>query len=160
MANVNCEIPEDFLSAVVLNGLPAEYDVSVEVLRSNHETLTLSQALEPMMNTEHNIENRSENPSEVSSSTFLTHKGKKTKSNLFCRYCKKKGHTIEECRLKKKADQKKSGEESMIALMASSATTTTTNPNFWVVDSGASQHMTPHRQLVVTVAPVLDMSRG
>ena len=62
LANVKCEIPEDFLSAVVLNGLPAEYDVSVEVLRSKHETLTLSQALEPMMNTEQNIENRSGNP--------------------------------------------------------------------------------------------------
>ena len=94
MANVNCEIPEDFLSAVVLNGLPAEYDVSVEVLRSNHETLTLSQALEPMMNTEQNITNRSGNSSEASSSALLTHKGKKNKSNLFCKYCKKKGHTI------------------------------------------------------------------
>ena len=52
-----------------------------------------------MMNTEQNIENRSGNPSEASSSALLTHKGKKNKSNLFCRYCKKKGHTVEEIQL-------------------------------------------------------------
>ena len=90
---VECGIPEVLLSAIVLNGLPAEYDVIKEVLRSENKTLTLSQAMKPMIGTEELIASRSRNSQEASSSTLPSRSGKKNKSKAFGNYCKKKGNT-------------------------------------------------------------------
>ncbi len=80
-----------------------------------------------------------------------------------CHYCKKPGHWKSECRLlqsKKEREQKDKGTVSDSATVAVSsaghnsndndavftAACSVSHPDTWIVDSGASFHMTPHRE--------------
>jgi len=92
-------------------------------------------------------------------------KGKKDHSGLTCHYCQKKGHIKPDCR-KKKQDEKKKEEGSsasrsksanshvLVETLASimevadneiSASLYATRSDRWMLDSGATHHITPHR---------------
>lgn len=81
--------------------------------------------------------------------------GKGNSKKLTCNYCKKQGHAINECRkLQRKReaegnkprdnkdDLEKGEKEKPVAFMAAQTT-----PSYkWIADSGASKHMTSHRE--------------
>ena len=56
-----------------------------------------------------------------------------------CQYCGKKGHMESECRTRKKDQQG-------ICTVAYGASAVGTSSGDWMIDSGASKHLTPHRQ--------------
>lgn len=72
-----------------------------------------------------------------------------------CRYCKKLGHEINECRKLKWKKDEQQVKNFEIAMMA---TTTTTEKSSWIADSGCSLHMTnqfawisEYRSLIVPI---------
>ena len=56
-----------------------------------------------------------------------------------CHYCGKKGHMESECRTRKQDQQG-------IRTVAYGASAVGASSDDWVIDSGASKHLTPHRQ--------------
>src|SRR5437773_4222156 len=85
-----------------------------------------------------------------------------SKSNLLCTHCQKKGHVESTCwtkypHLKDKSKSTATGE----ARVAFHATTKTarkvqsggndeySNPKHWILDSGASEHFTPYRHVLI-----------
>ena len=108
------DIDEDAMSertlvAIVLNGLPSQFNVAVEVLRSTKEKLAFKTALEPLVNAEQHMRDQGSTSSSSQSSALLSKTTwRKQKEKVFCRYCKKAGHDISECRtLKKKNEETK-----------------------------------------------------
>lgn len=76
----------------------------------------------------------------------------KQKTMLSCNYCKKVGHLWKECRKlkrdkerKRHYNQQKPKQENSGALSAKSHTFSE-DKNTWIVDSGATSHMTPYRE--------------
>ena len=98
--------------------------------------------------------------------------------NRTCFYCKKKGHIKADCRKKKWDDARRSGggkqqalqqkahqQLSAIALTTqhcteavgfSSSISSTGSTQRWVLDTGASRHMTPHEGILVNVRPMTE----
>lgn len=81
------------------------------------------------------------------------------KSGLSCKYCKKPGHTIAECRKlkRKKAEQQQaqiaqSPPSGAFAMMAS---TSHPEKSSWLADSGASLHMTPNLSWIQDYTPLV-----
>mgnify|MGYP000855384986 CR=1 FL=1 len=85
----------------------------------------------------------------------------KSSAPKVCKYCKKKGHTISECRkFKWKKEQEAKAEENTksnkpepVAFMAlSEGQSVNTN---WLADSGCSLHMTPNRHFISNYTPLV-----
>ena len=77
------------------------------------------------------------------------------KKKATCHYCKKKGHYVSECRKKKKDEEEKKNSTTaavhVITAEASSSMPANVAASFyvagsvpWMLDSGCTQHMTPH----------------
>lgn len=132
---------------IVLNGLTEEYDVAVQLLQSQDEDLTFEKIVAPIVNVEQMLNNKS-SASANTSSTALISKNFTKKPKTFCRYCKKPGHDISQCRaLKKKRENSKEKEETHISL---ATTATLQSPEEWILDSGCTQHMSFRRDLFQT----------
>ncbi|HEU0048972.1 MAG TPA: hypothetical protein VFQ43_15375, partial [Nitrososphaera sp.] len=84
-----------------------------------------------------------------------------SRSNLLCTHCQKKGHVESTCwakypHLKDKSSPSTAGSEARVAFHA--ATTARKahigghgengNPNHWILDSGASEHFSPHEHVM------------
>lgn len=94
-----------------------------------------------------------------SGETSSDSKKKKKKNQIECHYCKKKGHKQAECRKKKwdEAEKAKENTDSTavtttkitegISLVATiGAALTSSQSGAWIVDSGATTHMTPMKE--------------
>src|SRR5271154_1053750 len=84
-----------------------------------------------------------------------------SKSTLFCTNCQKKGHVESTCWAKYpylKDKSKATTSEARVAFRTTTKTTTrkidrndgeSSNPKHWFLDSGASEHFTPHRHILI-----------
>ncbi|XP_008779653.1 uncharacterized protein LOC103699411 [Phoenix dactylifera] len=74
-----------------------------------------------------------------------TKENNKKKKKGACHFCKKKGHYIKECRLKKKKDQANTVEESLVAVITE-VNLVSHNAGCWV-DIGATRHICSDKNL-------------
>eukprot|EP00963_Diacronema_lutheri_P002830 scaffold220_cov678-Pavlova_lutheri.AAC.1 len=157
LRQVNVDLTEEEVAHIVLEGLPANYHTVTVVLKHYHNKLTMAKVRESLTYEEAYIKK---------GNAYLTQEKKKSESEKpVCQYCQKTGHTVQNC-YKFRADypprNRKGGKkthskpfEKAMALMAGGAKLETTNDQTWVIDLGASWHMTGTKEYldVNTIEP-------
>ena len=167
------ELNDQELAIQFLAGLPPAYGMISTVLTSSDKELSIKDMLPKLLQVEQ-MATQLERPSEAA--LFAKPHGGKSHGNgsqsnskqprqeeRTCYYCGKKGHFKSECR-KKKRDEARLGnsgqhrntrhsqQHGAIALVAN----TTAAPMRWVLDTGASRHMTSNRSILLNMRPVTE----
>ena len=170
LSNAGMGVSDIQYSLILLHALPTSYEVVASTLLASGpaSSLKYSEITARILNEE----GRKSGPSASLNAARAPIKGsgkkKKDYSNLTCHYCKKKGHIQLECNKKKKDDAEKKKKEEASAeggtkaanahvLIPSTASIEEVNDDElsvalytavrsrWMMDSGATHHMSPTR---------------
>eukprot|EP00961_Rhodomonas_salina_P204131 2754699-Rhodomonas_salina.1 len=163
-------VADQELTWAVLAGLPTAFDTVVTVLETTIEDTTSLDDILPKLLQVEQRERQKERPDE-SALMVKPYRGiDKTKAT--CHFCGKKGHFKRDCwRLKNKEAARRSGghkkpaaqpkaleQLSAHALAAqhseAAGVSRRISTQRWVLDTGASRHMTPYRALLVNEQPL------
>ena len=181
LANLEVKIEDEDKALLLLSSLPESYDHLVTTLLYRKETLEMDEVAAALISNDtrkkasstksqgegffggDKEQERGRSNQKGSGKSRSKSKGAKTK--VSCYYCKKEGHLKREC-LKRKADLKKKGvdkasEEASVAdssdgddgdvLSISSGKNQPSDS--WILDSGCSYHMCPHKDWFDTYQP-------
>ena len=156
-------VKDDEVAWSVLAGLPGEFDILVTMLETSNDVLDLDSLLAKLLA----VEQRASTKTADNKAYMLTNRERPatTRSNgkeqRECYYCGKTGHLRKDC-LKKRRDDARRGQahgprtsfqtRSSVAMTA----TTAENVDEWVLDSGASRHITNHLDNMLNVRPVTE----
>jgi hypothetical protein len=170
LSNTSMGVTDTQYSLILLNALPSSYEAVATILLASGPPTSLkaSEITARLINEEGRRTGPSTSLNAMAKAPIKgTGKGKKKDhSNLTCHYCQKKGHIQPDCRKKKKddADKKKKEESGSSSgnkaanshiLVPTSASIEEVNDNVgvalytaervrWMMDSGATHHITPH----------------
>lgn len=147
------DLDEDTKIWAFKNTLPKDYKKTVNIWRAGNLNGKISELITYMKTDYHDDKNE-----EADAVALFSLDKSKSKANLTCNHCKKPGHGWRECR-KRKADmkrrkkfgeeKKKNDEQAKVALFNFSFLSLVAIPHVkrytWIVDSGATAHMTPHK---------------
>ncbi|KAE8999862.1 hypothetical protein PR001_g18941 [Phytophthora rubi] len=144
LKGVGDEVPEPRQIVLLLGSLTEDFDVIVSVLE-NSSSLSLIQVIETLSSTAKKIEGSSS--STTTEGAFVSRKpaAKPTKLRFKgrCFFCGKKGRKEAECWEKQKTGKQESSHHAHHTNYAFAARSTTDKSRgSWLVDSGASSHMT------------------
>ena len=145
MTVAGCAPEESDVVACLLRSLPSGYDALVQALRLSTVTVTKIIATRIIKNESVRM---STNPGSTGAVALTSAPEKpkfekKSKAQMTCYNCGKKGHLKYECRSpKKEMKENEYGDSSYVAL-----NTEVHGDNSWVIDSGASNHMGFDRQM-------------
>lgn len=155
LAAIGHRVSEEDVSYSILAGLPKEYEVVASILEAQEGEMTTNHILPKLLMVEQRLERDVINESEGSAFTTkgaLTFKGASSrhafskrdssnrKKDVDCYYCGKKGHMKKDC-FKWRAERGSQGQA--LQLNAGVAlTVNTSGERSWIIDSGASHHMT------------------
>jgi hypothetical protein len=152
---------EDFPILTLLNSLPHQYESIISTItdKSRNEW-NFDEIVEKLIEAESRF-----NKWEQSETIDLA---MKTKGNLFCKFCKKNNHSTSRCYQnpdnkgprpewyldrKTKSNSKSSNTVSLISQTALK-THDIDNNNVWYIDSGATQHFSPHKELFIELEDI------
>ena len=135
------------MANAVLDGLPANYHTVAVVLKHYHSKLTMAKVRESLTYEESYFKKRN---------AYVTQEKKKPDIEKVTRqYCQKIGHTLHNCfrfkadyppRTKKYGDKTPNGTNGRpMALVAGGPQLETDNEDIWIIDSGATWHMTGNK---------------
>jgi ribonuclease HI len=155
LAGTGFEITDEWLTAIILAGLSDVYKPFIMSIEASGTQITSDLIMSKL------LDNKEENGE--ASGTALHSKSHKKKVKCF--NCGKPGHYSSKCRLPKK-EKPSSKENAKVAFLgivkangnlsddsATALVSKCSSENVWVVDSGASRHMTPHRGLLANIGP-------
>jgi hypothetical protein len=172
LSNASMGVTDTQYSLILLNALPPSYEAVATILLASGPPTSLkaSEITARLINEEGHRAGPSTSLNTMAKAPIKgTGKGKKKDhSNLTCHYCQKKGHIQPDCCKKKKdnADKKKKEEggsgsggnkaANSHIYVPTSASIEEVNDNIgvalyaaervrWMMDSGATHHITPHR---------------
>jgi transposase InsO family protein len=155
----------------VLAGLPEEFNTIVAVLNNTTEELSLDTILSKLLQHEqllpkHNspgdatafAAKRGANRGGGGGSSWRNNGQRPTDRKITCHYCGRQGHMQAECRTKARDEARSPRYNSYNRRtphqpVALTAINLAERPS-WVLDSGASQHMTPDASLLVNYRPL------
>jgi len=163
------KISDTIYNSVLLNSVPGDYKITVSILESQ-EKLTPTVIINRLLEETRKIYGAGGGDTKValmgnSSLRNLAGKAKKkdpTKINLKCTSCGKNGHVETDCWTKhpekrptksgSKSEKKKDKAEAKYAMSAVQRSERPVEPSasHWYLDSGASEHFSPHRHLFDT----------
>ena len=179
LANANMGVSDIQYSLILLNALPKSYEVVASTLLALGPATSLkySKITARILNEEGRKSGPSASLNLASAPVKTGKKKNKDHSNLICHYCKNKGHIQPNCRKKKKdeAEKKKREEDSnaesskkaanshvLIPTTASIEEVNESEMDFalytaererWMMDSGATHHMSPFKSDFTDYAP-------
>ncbi len=168
LSNASMGVSDIQYCLILLHALPRSYEVVASTLLASGPASSLkhSEIIARVLNEEGRKSGPSTSLNAARAPIKSGKKKKKDHSNLTCHYCNKKGHIQPDCRKKKKdeADKKKddgnadSGKKAANAhvLIPNTASIEEVNDELnvalyaaasvrWMMDSGATHHMSPHR---------------
>jgi len=148
LRQVNVDLSEEEMASAVLEGLPANYHTVTVVLKHYHCKLTMAKVRESLTYEESYLKK---------GNAYVTQDKKKVDGEkITCQYCHKTGHTLQNCfkfkgdyppRTRKYGDKTPNGTNAKsMALMAGGPEIETKNDDNWIIDSGASWHMTGNKE--------------
>ena len=167
LAAAGFEVKDEEVVLSILAGLPKEYETVVAVLELSDATLKLDDLLPKLLQAEQRMPRGEKGPEAAYFSRRMGQDWKAKsgasgagsagrKETRECFYCGKRGHLKADCR-KKKADelraQRDRGQGGGWAHAVAMAASTTGNTQEWVLDSGASHHITFQRDLLQDARP-------
>ena len=135
----------------VLQGLPKEYTILVTVISVQEKTPSIDELLPMLLTTEQQVSQESEpavpiysardNGRYAQTRQAQQRTGNQAKFRGKCHYCGKLGHKAKECNTRRRDQQKMP--QRTVAFGASSQEAYSSD---WVIDSGASRHLTADKQ--------------
>lgn len=170
------DIKDQEVGIQFLAGLPSAYTIINTILTSGDQDLKIDTMLPKLLTVEQATQAQSERPNEEAALIAKPNggcgikqrsDGRLHRDNRECFYCGKKGHIQADCRKKKFDDMKRSGRQryqegstrrggqahqEYIALAAHTKETNSSSPTIrWVLDTGASRHITPDGSILLNV---------
>lgn len=158
LAAIGHRVSEEDVSYSILAGLPKEYEVVASILEAQDGEMTTDRILPKLLMVEQRLER--EVAIESEGSAFTTKgatkgapsrfapsnrvKGSK-KKDIECYFCGKRGHMKKDC-FKWKSER---GDHQGQALNAGVALIVKHDDNSWIIDSGASHHMTGDKSVLI-----------
>lgn len=146
LRDINAPLDDDFLSVLMLSGLPSDYDPLIMALENSNlklcSEIVKSKLLQEVLRRDFD---RSEE------NVMFTHRPTKGKHymKMKCFLCKKAGHFARNCPLKaNKSDKRSEKCEKAWNGTLLTALAVNINSNTWYVDSGATCHMTNNKNLL------------
>jgi hypothetical protein len=149
-----------------LAGLPPAYSMISTVLTAQDKELTIDEMLPKLLNVEQAAAQRlqSSEAALLAKPRKSFSKGQPPKDDRTCFYCGRRGHLASQC-LKKKRDRARLGnssgrngqQHSAVALTASSEAAAPSGSGTyvrWVLDTGASRHLTPNKSILLNPRPL------
>ena len=152
------EMPETEVTLLILTGLPKEYEVVATVLETSSTELKIDAIIPHLLSVEQrsnstqesvpvyaarDVRNQPARHQQRSTGAPAQDRSYRRSSGTKCFYCNKLGHIKADCRQRIKDEQEK-GTHRAIAFGA----TTAGRGSEWVLDSGASRHLTFNRSLL------------
>lgn len=150
LIGIGFAITDEWIGAIMLAGLGEEYRPLILGLESSGVALTTDSIKTKLLDVDRSYQGES-------SSALLSYPkagasgGKKSDKKKFgfkCYNCGKVGHKRSKCKSKPKAQSKNA--KLTNAFMVNDRMVASTN---WYLDSGASRHMTPHRNILQNFRP-------
>ncbi|KAL6493219.1 hypothetical protein OROGR_032978 [Orobanche gracilis] len=177
LENLGIKIEDEDKAVLLLVSLPSTYKHFKEImLYGNNDTLSFEDVKSNLLSKEkfdlelhsvskdENLIVRGRTQEKGSTSNKKSRsKSKGHKSNKFCRYCKKPGHGIPDCySLKRKQEKQEKGkspqsseaanveDDSDNDILLSVVSSNKRSKTEWILDSGCTFHMYPHKGLFTT----------
>jgi hypothetical protein len=162
LAAIKAPISEEDQVVTLLGSLPASYDNVVTALEARVDDLTLDFVHQSLINAEQKRKEQFTSGNSSDSALYLKRKHK-PKKHVTCNYCKKPGHIAKDCYKQKQQhhkahDAKQANETSTNTNSSNNFNAFITGNNTssrnsmdmpWIIDFGASRHMTPQKHLFI-----------
>jgi transposase InsO family protein len=155
LKSIGAQLSDDDIVMAVLAGLPPEYDTLVTVLTASDGKLDLDRVFAKLLQ----VEQRQTDSAEREYTSAYFSKGGRpgkprpqdrrqpTAGGKECYYCGKKGHFKRDCKFRIRDEQRnKGGGPSSRNGVALAASASSLDRDAWVLDSGASRHMTCRKE--------------
>jgi hypothetical protein len=168
-------IGEDEVVSSVLSGLPRQYDIAVSILEQSDRALTMESCLIKLLAVEHKLSNDIDEPSAFFTRSDFRHAGGRGGSgsgfrggngyqeDRICWNCGKPGHLRRDCKQAKEqrsASANVSFADAHVASAVPIPAEATADYTDWLVDTGASYHMTPNKALFETYRTIDEVTPG
>ena len=155
LATTGYEVKDEEVVLSVLTGLPSEYETIVTILESSDGKLVLNDLLPKLLTVEQRIK------PEETKAYYTKWPGTRDQGDFTrneareCYYCHKKGHLKKDCRQRLRDEARSPQDINRVIhghnVAFSIREPVIVNPGDWVLDSGASRHITYDRDCLVNV---------
>lgn len=148
MNRVGITVPDPLLAAFMLAGLTEEYRPFILGFQGNIGSLSTQIVKTRLLDCHSGLFSQPSNSAFLSNSEADNGRNKKkfVRQPVICHYCGRKGHRIEQCFKKQKAEEDEDSDTS--SKKAFSCFVPDSSSNVWYLDSGASNHMTSHEDIL------------
>ena len=151
------EIPESFIVTVIECSLPESFNPFLTSWELQDEEPSLNKLITKINSFAITLKYQSDNTAMLASHK-PTPKPNDSSTAKSCKYCKKPGHLISECRKlkRKKAEQAEAKQPARVEMALMATTETGFQPTIWLADSGCSLHMTANLSWISEYTPLTD----